>query len=191
MPSLGEMAALAQLYEEHRPRLLEMLQRRIDPALAVRLDAEDLMAEVYLEARRRWPKFRNRADVSGYVWLYGIARDCLIEAWRKQNRACRSPDREMPWPERSSLQLGMGLVQDGVGPGTANEQAELGQRMRQTLQKLRDSDREILWMRQYDELGFADIAVVLSVSENTATVRYVRALRRLKDLWLRTHGSET
>jgi RNA polymerase sigma-70 factor (ECF subfamily) len=185
------MAALAQLYEEHRPRLLEMLQRRIDPALAVRLDAEDLMAEVYLEARRRWPKFRNRADVSGYVWLYGIARDCLIEAWRKQNRACRSPDREMPWPERSSLQLGMGLVQDGVGPGTANEQAELGQRMRQTLQKLRDSDREILWMRQYDELGFADIAVVLSVSENTATVRYVRALRRLKDLWLRTHGSET
>lgn len=191
MPSLGEMAALAHLYEEHRPRLLAMLQRRIDPALAVRLDAEDLLGEVYLEARRRWSKFCAQADLPGFVWLYGIARDCLIEAWRKQNRACRSPDRELPWPEQSSLQLGLGLVCEQAGPGTAAEHAELADRIREAMQRLRDGDREILWMRHYDELGFADIASLLGVSENTATVRYVRALRRLKDQWQQMHGSES
>jgi RNA polymerase sigma-70 factor (ECF subfamily) len=190
MPSLGEMAALARLYEEHRPRLLAMLQRRIDPGLAVRVDAEDVMGEVYLEARRRWPKFRSRVDLPAFVWLYGIARDCLIETWRKQNRGCRSPDREMPWPEQSSLQLGLGLVADAAGPGTMAEQAEFAGRMREAMQQLRDGDREILWMRHYDELGFADIATLLGVSENTATVRYVRALRRLKDQWQQMHGAE-
>lgn len=188
MPSLAEMAALACLYEEHRPRLLEMLRRRIDPNLAVRLDAEDVLGEVYLEARRRWPAFRERTDLPGYVWLYGIARDCLIESWRKHNRACRAPAREMPWPEQSSLQLGLGLVQDRAGPGTETEQAELARCMREALQQLRDADREILWMRHYDEFAFADIAALLGVSENTATVRYVRALRRLRDLWQATHG---
>jgi RNA polymerase sigma-70 factor, ECF subfamily len=190
MPSLGELAALTRLYEEHRPRLLAMLERRIDPALAVRLDADDVLGEVYLEARRRWPNFRNRVDLPGYVWLYGIARDCLIEAWRKHHRECRSPKREMPWPERSSVQLGLGLIQAQAGPGTAAEQTELARRMDEALGQLRDGDREILWMRHYDELAFADIATILGISENTATVRYVRALRRLKDLWQRTQEAE-
>ena len=190
MPSLGELAALARLYEEHRPRLLAMLERRIDPALAVRLDAEDLLAEVYIEARRRWPKFRERADLPGYVWLYGIARDRLIHAWRKNTTEGRTFDREMPWPERSSVQLGLGLVQNQAGPASAAERQDLGRQMQAALRRLRDADREVLWMRHYDELAFADIAAVNGISENTATVRYVRALRRLKALWLETHGSD-
>jgi RNA polymerase sigma-70 factor, ECF subfamily len=188
MPSLGELAVLTRLYEEHRPRLLAMLERRIDPGLAVRLDAEDLLGETYLEARRRWPKFRDQADLPGYVWLYGIARDCLIEAWRKHHRECRSPKRELPWPERSSVQLGLGLIQAQAGPISAAEQAELAKRMREAMGQLRDADREILWMRHYDDLAFADIAVVLGIGENTATVRYVRALRRLKEFWQQAHG---
>jgi RNA polymerase sigma-70 factor, ECF subfamily len=187
MPSLGELATLSKLYEENRPRLLAMVQRRIDPTLSIRLDAEDVLAEVYLEARRRWPNFRDRADVPAYVWLFGIARDCLFDAWRKNNRACRSPDREMPWPDASSLQLGLGLIHDQIGPRTEAERNELAHRMRSAIGQLKDSDREILWMRHFDELTFADIAAILGTTENTATVRYVRALRRLKELWQRSH----
>jgi DNA-directed RNA polymerase specialized sigma24 family protein len=40
-------------------------------------------------------------------------------------------------------------------------------------------------MRHYDGLSFQDAALVLGVTENAATVRYVRALRRLKELWLK------
>jgi RNA polymerase sigma-70 factor (ECF subfamily) len=63
--------------------------------------------------------------------------------------------------------------------------------MHEALGQLRDADREILWMRHYDELAFADLAAVLGIGENTATVRYVRALRRLKDLWQKSHGPNT
>lgn len=183
MPLLGEMAALAQIYEEHRSRLLEMVRRRIDPGLAVRLDAEDVLGEVYLEARRRWPRFRDQVDLPAYVWLYGIAKDCLLEAWRWNQRECRSLAREMPWPEQSSLQLGYGLVQAHAGPLTQATAAELSERIRDALKALRDDDREILWMRHYDDLSFRDISMTLGATENTVTVRYVRALRRLKEHW--------
>lgn len=191
MPSsVGDMATLAQLFEETRPRLLVMLRRRIDPGMNSRIDADDLLHDTFIEARRRWPRFRDHPEMTGYAWLFRIAKDCLIEAWRRHHRACRSPDREIPWPEQSSVQLGFGLIQAQSSPSAAVRHDELREQMKQTLQLLKTADRDVLWMRHYDELSFAEIGTVLDVTENAATVRYVRALRRLKDLWQRIHGRE-
>jgi RNA polymerase sigma-70 factor (ECF subfamily) len=55
--------------------------------------------------------------------------------------------------------------------------------MGQALATLKENDREILLMRHFDALTFAEAATVLGVTENTATVRYVRALERLRRLW--------
>ncbi len=51
------------------------------------------------------------------------------------------------------------------------------------MELLRESDREILWMRHFDQLTFPEAARVLGISESAATLRYVRALERLKKLW--------
>src|SRR5947208_3665501 len=59
LSSLADMAALTTHFEALRSRLLGMLRRRIDPVLAPRLDAEDLLNEVYLVARRRWGRFAS------------------------------------------------------------------------------------------------------------------------------------
>jgi RNA polymerase sigma-70 factor (ECF subfamily) len=59
--------------------------------------------------------------------------------------------------------------------------------MREVMSLLRPADQELLWLRHADQLSFADIAVLLQVSENAATVRYVRALRKLKALWLKLY----
>lgn len=111
--------------------------------------------------------------------------DCLIEAWRRETRGRRDLHRDLPWPEGSSLQLGLSLMHPGTSPASALSREELRERMGQTLRLLKDKDKQILWMRHYDGLSFQDIALVLEVTENAATVRYVRALRRLKELWLK------
>lgn len=185
--SLADMAALGKLLEEHRPRLLAMLRRRIDPGLAARIDPEDICSETFFAARRRWSTFNPQAP---YSWLYRIALDCLIEAWRRETRTLRDLHRDLPWPEGSSLQLGLSLVHPGTSPGSALSREELRERMGQTLRLLKDSDKQILWMRHYDGLSFKDMALVLDVTENAATVRYVRALRRLKELWLKLNPEE-
>ena len=58
--SVSELAALAKLFEEHRERLLAMARRRIDPALAVRVDAEDVLGEAFLRAGARWSNTARR-----------------------------------------------------------------------------------------------------------------------------------
>jgi len=108
--SVVDMALLGKLFEQHQPKLLAMVQRRLDPALTARISPEDILSDAFLEARRKWSAFRAQSALTPYTWLYGIVRDCLIEAWRRQSRASRDPRRELPWPERSSLQLVLGLV---------------------------------------------------------------------------------
>lgn len=192
--SLTDLAELGKLFADHQDRLLAMLRQRIDPALTPRIDPEDLLTETFLRARDRWPGYKLHPTASAYVWLYGLARDCLIEAWRRENRGRRDLGREVPYPERSSLQMGLGLVNPGTSPSEAFARAELRERICRALQQLPPADREVLWLRSFDGLGFKEVAEVLSQNEgkevaaNAATVRYVRALKRLKDLWQEMEG---
>jgi RNA polymerase sigma-70 factor (ECF subfamily) len=165
-----------------------MLRRRIDPSLAVRIDPEEVLHDAFLEACRRLDRFPRPEDMSPYAWLYGIARDRLIDTWRRETRGRRDLHRDLPWPEESSMQLGLSLIDRGTDPGAAAEREEVRQRMRQALDLLKDADREILWMRHYDGLSFREAGSVLNIGENAATVRYVRAIRRLKQLWLKLYG---
>jgi RNA polymerase sigma-70 factor (ECF subfamily) len=184
------MATLGKMLNEHRPRLLVMLGRRIDPALAVRIDPEEVLSETFLEARRKWPWFKTQCTLSPYTWLYRIARDCLIEAWRRESRGRRDLRRDLPLPEQSSIGMGLALVDAGTSPISRAAKEELKQLVRQALAALRPADRELLWMRHFDELPFADIAAILGVTRNAATVRYVRALEKLRVLWLELHRGD-
>jgi RNA polymerase sigma-70 factor (ECF subfamily) len=183
-PSLSGFEPLVAL---HRDRLEAMLRRRIDPALGARLDAEDILQDALLRARTVWERHGPPA-IAPYAWLYRLAMDSLIDAWRRQTCGPRDARRDLPWPERSSLQLGMGLAASFTTPSGAAAREELQDRVREALGRLSDDDREVLAMRHFDGLDHREIAQVLGVSENTATQRYVRALRRFKALWLDAFG---
>jgi RNA polymerase sigma-70 factor (ECF subfamily) len=185
--TVRDLAILGRLFEEHRPKLLAMVRRRIDPALAAKVSAEDVVNEAFLVARRKWPTFEERSSASTYAWLYRTVRDCLIDAWRRHTRDCRDARQEMPWPEQSSVEVGLGLVSPGTSPSAALAREELCEQVRQVMALLRDGDREILWMRHADDLSHREIAAVLGIEENAAHQRYHRALGRLSDLWLQLH----
>jgi RNA polymerase sigma-70 factor (ECF subfamily) len=182
--TVTDLANLGKLFEEHRPRLLAMLRRRIDPKLRVRLDPEEVLHDAFLEAGRRWSRCKAQAALTPYAWLFGLARERLLDAYRRHTRDCRDLGRELPWPEGSSIQLGLNLVVGGTGPVTAAERNELQARMRQAMTLLKPAYKEILWMRHYEDLTFPETAAILGITENAATVRHVRALKRLKELWL-------
>jgi RNA polymerase sigma-70 factor (ECF subfamily) len=184
--TLLDLARLGQFYKDFRPKLLGMVRRRLAPALASRIDPEDVLNEAFLQARQRWQSFKQ-GSMSAYPWLYRITLDCLLQAWRRETRERRDVRDDLPWPEQSSVQIGLGLVHPGTSPTGAAVREEMRQHMKQVLDLLREKDREILRMRHEDELTFAEAGEVLGVSENAATVRYIRALQRLKDLWQKLH----
>ena len=67
---------------------------------------------------------------------------------------------------------------------TAAVREEEAVRMRACLQRLRESDRDIIMLRSYDDLSFCEIGELLGMSENAVTVRFIRALKKLKAEWL-------
>lgn len=186
-----DVARLGMLFEEHRPRLLRMVQRRIDPSLNVRIDAEDVLSEAFLDARRKWLAFRLTPDTTPYAWLYRITLDRLIEIWRRETRTIRDHRQEMPWPQESSMQLVLGLVATDTSPSKKGELAELQTELHRTMEYLSAKDQEILLMRDFDQLAFAEIGGVLSISQGAAATRYARAFRRLAELWQRLHPDGT
>ena len=89
------------------------------------------------------------------------------------------------------MQLGIGLVHTGTSPSQAIAREELRESMQRVLSLLPAKDRELLRMRHEDELSYAEAAQVLGITENTAAVRYMRALNRLRKLWNQFHPEDT
>ena len=190
--SIADLATLGRLFDEYRPRLLGMLERRIDMALRARIDPQDILQQAYLTAHVKWPtisaKYRQeklveQSGFSIYAWLYREAWDELIEAYRKQSRAPRDMGRDMPWPEGSALQLGMSLMDNGTSPSGQMKREELCANVNSAMRLLKKEYREILWMRHFDQLSYQEISVVKEITENNAMVRHVRALKKFKALW--------
>lgn len=173
------------VFARHRDRLLAMVARRLDPALARRLDPQDVVQNAYLRARKKWEWFdaRGRLVLSETSWLYRLTRDCLIEAWRRESGPLRDLRKEMAVPDESSMHLGLGLIDSGTSPSAAVARDELRARVRQAVNMLKTVDREILWMRHLDGLSFKEIAEVAEITENTAHQRHFRAVERFVQLW--------
>src|SRR5688572_9397303 len=169
--SVADLAEFGGLFDEHRTRLLAMLKRRIDPRLQARFDPEDILQDAYVVARNKWYAFRDNRSLSAYSWLYRVTLDCLIEHCRKATRDCRDPRREVTWPDESEVAAVIGLVDTGTRPSQAAQRREFKRRMEHAMGLLTVSDRDILWMRHYDQLSYQEIAEVIGITKNTAAVR--------------------
>src|SRR6476620_7850536 len=105
----GQDGAVDQLLARHREPLRRMIDLRIDPAIAQRLDASDVVQDVLLEASRRLKDFLANPTMPFHLWLRHIAKDHVIDAHRRHHQAKkRGVNREQPmhrpaWAEQSSL----------------------------------------------------------------------------------------
>jgi RNA polymerase sigma-70 factor (ECF subfamily) len=174
MSSVADLAALGQAWAVHSPKLLAMIRRRVQFPLRIGEDAEELLQKVFLTAHRRWPIYQQDPKAAPYVWLYGLARDQVIETFRTQGR-----DRHEAWPAESGL-----VPPDGhTGPMTAAERAERAELVRKVVDSLSEIDREVLGMRYLDGLKPAEIAELLGLKPNTVYKREFDALKRFKATW--------
>jgi RNA polymerase sigma-70 factor (ECF subfamily) len=187
--TIADIAELGKLIEQHQHKLLAMIQCRLDPNLATRVDPEDILAEAFLAARRKWSRFKTKRSMTAYAWLYRIVLDQIFETWRRETRAPRDLRREIPWPQQSSMQLGLKLFARYSTPSKVAQKEELRQQIHQVMQCLSTHDQEVLWMRVFDQLSYAEIGMILGATENAVCVRFARALRRLKEKWIHHYGN--
>jgi RNA polymerase sigma-70 factor, ECF subfamily len=85
-------------------------------------------------------------------------------------------------PETSSAALAAQLLGQATRPSEAAIRAEVKIRLQEALNSMDPLDREVLALRHFEQLTPAETAQVLGVKEKAAGMRYVRALRRLKEI---------
>jgi RNA polymerase sigma-70 factor, ECF subfamily len=184
----GDAQAVDALLARHREPVRRMIDLRLDPAIVQRLDASDVVQEVLLEASRRLQEYLRKPAMPFHLWLRHIAKDHLIDAHRRHHQAQkRGVNREQPlnrpgWADRSSLELAGQLLDHERTPASEAIQQELQRRLHEALAQLDDGDREVILMRHFEQLGNQEVAAALELTEAAASMRYLRAVRRLRDL---------
>jgi RNA polymerase sigma-70 factor (ECF subfamily) len=178
----GESAALAELFNHYRPRLQHMVAFRLDRRLAARVDASDVLQEVYLDVSRQIQGYLQEPKVCFYVWLRGLTWERLVKLQRRHGAQRRAVGREMPLAAEASSLLAAKLLAAGSTPSQALLKKELRQRLQTALAKLAPDDREVILMRDFEDMSNGEVAQALDLSDSGATMRYGRALVRLKEI---------
>jgi RNA polymerase sigma-70 factor (ECF subfamily) len=177
----GDESAFDRLFALHRPGLRRFVALRLDPLVQARLDASDVVQETQLEAYRRMGDFLKRRPMAFHVWLRKTAYERLLKLRRHHVEAAqRSVGRELGLPDRSSLLLASPFLDRGSAPSQGLVRADLVRRVRQALAELSETDREVLLLRNVDELPYREIGCILDLDPAAVRKRYGRALLRLR-----------
>lgn len=177
----GGRKELTRLFETNRDSLRQMINRRIRGKLSARFDASDIIQESYIRAQSQLESYLSSPRIHPNVWLRLLCKQLLAESIRKHMRVKRSPEFEAQIA--GDLLIAERLT-DSLHSVVSEEltRAETTQQVREILQTLSDTDREIIEMRHSEGMTFPKIAESLDLKMETAKKRYYRALNRFRHL---------
>jgi RNA polymerase sigma-70 factor (ECF subfamily) len=184
----GDPRSWEALVRRCRPRLRQMVCFRLDSRLQGRLDPSDVVQDVCLEAWKHLGSYAKQPDTSFFVWLRAVAGHTLEDLHRHHLGAqMRDVRREVSlYPDGpagcTSAALAAQLLGRLTQPSKAAVRAERKARLHLALNAMDPIDREVLALRHFEQLSVSETAQVLGIKEKTAGMRYVRALRRLKEI---------
>jgi RNA polymerase sigma-70 factor (ECF subfamily) len=150
----GSREAFEELFARYREPLYGFFCRRLEN----RERAEDLAQETFLAVIRATSRYEPRALVRTY--LYGIALNLLAAERRKRIRD--------------------GIPAESDSELSTNADSDAALWVRRALEKLDASEREILMLREYEQLSYSEIAQLLRIRVNTVRSRLFRARMALK-----------
>ena len=165
----GSRAAFEEIYARYRQPLFGFFRRR----LADKERAEDLAQETFLAVIRSTARYEPRSLVRTY--LYGIALNLLAN---ERRRHAKHPSEQIE--EHHDL----------PAEPSADGSPETTLWVRRALETLEAKDREVLMLREYEQLSYSDIAQLLRMPLNTVRTRLFRARMALKEVLEPNAGSE-
>ncbi len=184
----GDSVAVDQLLDRHRESLRRLVGMRLDRRIAGRVDVSDVVQEVLAEASRRLHTYLADPAMAFHLWIRQIAKDRIIDAHRRHRvSAKRSVDREQGLVaagpvDQSTIELAAQLCDGQLTPAAAATQRELALHVQDAIAQLEEKDRDIILMRHYEQLSNQEIAAALGLTEPAASMRYLRALKKLRKL---------
>jgi RNA polymerase sigma-70 factor (ECF subfamily) len=140
-------------------------------------DADDLVQDAILRAYRGFDALRG-SDVK--VWLLTIVRNCYLTALKQEQRRGL-----VPLPEEHDAQDGHALISPTPGPESVSIRDDEQRTLESLIAALPEDHREVLMLREIEDMDYREIAAVINVPLGTVMSRLARARAALKKQWLR------
>jgi RNA polymerase sigma-70 factor (ECF subfamily) len=184
----GDQQALAEAFAHYRDRLRRMVRMRLDRRLQGRVDPSDVLQEAYLDAANRAAEYAANPTMPLFLWLRFLTGQRLLIVHRQHlGTKMRDVGQEVSLyrgalPQASSVSLAAHLLGRITSPSLAAVRAEVQLRLQEALNSMDALDREVLALRHFEELSNSETAQVLGLQKAAASNRYIRALKRLKEV---------
>jgi RNA polymerase sigma-70 factor (ECF subfamily) len=182
----GNEQALGDLLEHFR-NYLELLARvELGRRLQTKLDTGDLVQETFLEAHRNFKQFRGSGEAEFVAWLRAIFANRLAMLVRHylgtQGRDLkREQGLELNLDQTSQL-LDRPIFAAGNSPSQSYVRREQGVLLAEALARLPDDYREVVVLRNLEDLPFAEVATRMNRTEDSVQKLWVRALAKLRGM---------
>lgn len=161
-------------FEQHRERLLSVIYLRMGPNLRVRMDPEDILQEVAIEAVNSWRTLQDEQNAG--AWLVTLARRKVARIVRDQlGVAARDPRREHAIPTEFPL------ADRGAGPVTQADRKDRLSLLEQAMERLSPDHREVILLMKIEGLPGKEVAERMGRTENATHLLLSRALKRLAE----------
>jgi RNA polymerase sigma-70 factor (ECF subfamily) len=138
-------------------------------------DAEDIVQEALLRAFRGIDGLRT-GDAK--AWLFAIVRNCHSTAVRRERRRP-----VVPLPEEHDREDGHSMIAATPDPESDTIRADERRALARLLANLPEEQREVLVLREIEDMGYREIAAVIGIPIGTVMSRLSRARAALKELW--------
>ena len=185
----GDESALAALFDGYRERLRRMIRLRLDRRLSGRVDSSDVLQDAYLDVRKRLTEYaQDPESMPFHLWLRLVTGQKLTDVHRFHlGTQMRDAGQEVslhrgPFPHADSVSLAAQLLGRMTSASKAAIRAE---------HKLIVQEALTAWTRstgRFSPSGTSSTfpttrpAQVLGLTKSAASNRYIRALKRLKEI---------
>ena len=139
------------------------VERFVRYRLPSQTDADDVLQEVYLSAYRNFPGLKNKESFKS--WIISIARNKCNDYFRTKAAQMEISIEELSQQELSAGRLGISVVHT----------------VRETLDRLGDKDKQILYLYFWKELPQTEIAKLLDIPAGTVKSRLHTAKQHFKN----------
>jgi len=174
----GKSSGLTDLLERHLPWIRSRVRKRIGPRLRRMVESSDIVQDAAMQFFQYAPRFSMSDEEHFRALLARIVENVLRDKhdWFTARR--RRVSLERPLPTDTVLDLDSPLAARRT-PSQACEQHEKEAWVRLGIELLDPNDREVIVLRQWENLPFDEIGERLDISANAARMRNERAVGRL------------
>ena len=171
----GDSDALGELVQRHLEWVRTQVHNRLGKQLRAKFETQDIVQDVMIDVLRDGPRLLIDDDDAFRRLLARIVENTICDRYRYLQRDQRDVGRERGVAPDTILDLDP-PVQGVTRPSQHADKHEREGWVRLALEFLDPSDREVIWLREWEGLTFGEIGKRAGISEDGARKRFDRAL---------------